>query len=202
VGRAAARELKAEDVPLVVIDELETLEPLMRQEGVLYIVGDPTSEPVLRKAGVERAKGLVCAVDSDATNVYITLTARSLNPDIYIVARASGADSPERLYRAGANRVISPYISSGKQMALLVLRPRVVDSLEALGRRFEELQVEEGSPLVGLPVSEACGAAVPLLVQRRDGVTVANPGPDVLVERGDLILAWGAAADLAPVERL
>jgi monovalent cation:H+ antiporter-2, CPA2 family len=201
VGRAAAHELQTEGVPLVVIDDLETLEPLMRQEGVLYIIGDPTSEPVLRKAGVERARGLVCAVDSDATNVYITLTARSLNPDIYIVARASGAESPERLYRAGANRVISPYLSSGKQMALLVLRPRVVDSLEVLGRRFEELQVEEGSPLVGLPVSEACGAAIPLLVQRRDGDTVANPGPDVLVERGDRILAWGAAADLAPVER-
>jgi voltage-gated potassium channel len=156
--------------------------------------------PVLKKAGIERAKGLICAVDSDATNVYITLTARSLNPDIYIVARASGPESPERLYRAGANRVISPYRSSGKQMALLVLRPRVVDSLEILGRRLEELQVEDGSELLGLPVHEACGAAVPLLIHRADGQTIANPGSEVLVQEGDRILAWGAAADLRPVE--
>ncbi|MEX2553766.1 MAG: cation:proton antiporter [Actinomycetota bacterium] len=200
VGRAVARELESEGAPFVVIDALEDLEPRMRQDGVLYMLDDPTSEPVLRKAGIEKARGLICAVDSDATNVYITLTARSLNPDIYIVARASGPESPERLYRAGANRVISPYRSSGKQMALLVLRPRVVDSLEVLGRRLEELQVEDGSELVGLPVVQACGAAVPLLIHRADGQTVANPGPDVLVQGGDRILAWGASADLRPVE--
>jgi voltage-gated potassium channel len=187
-------------VAFVVIDALEELETRLRQDGVLYMLGDPTSEPILRRAGIERARGLVCAVDSDATNVYITLTARSLNPDIYIVARASGPESPERLYRAGANRVISPYSSSGKQMALLVLRPRVVDSLEVLGRRLEELQIEDGSEMVGLPVREACGAAVPLVIYRSDGETVANPGPEVLVQGGDRILAWGAAADLRPVE--
>lgn len=200
VGRAVARELEGEGAPFVVVDALESLEPRMRQDGVLYLLGDPTSESVLRNAGIAKAKGLVCAVDSDATNVYITLIARSLNPDIYIVARASGPESPERLYRAGANRVISPYRSSGKQMALLVLRPRVVDSLEVLGRRLEELQVEAASELVGLPVHEACGAAVPLLIHRADGQTVANPGPEVRVQEGDRILAWGAAADLRPVE--
>lgn len=200
VGRATARELEAEGVPFVVIDVLEELEPLMRRDGVLYMLGDPTSEQVLKRAGIEHARGLVSAVDSDATNVYITLTARSLNPDIYIVARASEKESPDRLYRAGANRVISPYRSSGRQMALLVLRPRVVDSLEVLGRRLEELAVEPDSPLVGMTVHEACGAAVPLLIHRAGGETVASPGDDVRVEAGDRILAWGAAADLRPVE--
>lgn len=200
VGRAVARELETEGVPFVVIDSMDDLEPLMREDEVLYMVGDPTHESVLRKAGIERARGLVSAVDSDATNVYITLTARSLNPEIYIVARASEKESPERLYRAGANRVISPYRSSGRQMALLVLRPRVVDSLEVLGRRLEELAIEADSPLVGLTVHKACGAAVPLLIHRSNGDTVASPGADVLVEPGDRILAWGAAADLRPVE--
>lgn len=200
VGQATARELEAEGVPFVAIDTKEDLEPQMRRDGVLYILGDPTSEQVLRQAGIERARGIVCAVDSDATNVYVTLTARSLNPEIYIVARASSPETPTRLQRAGANRVISPYYSSGRQMALLVLRPRVVDSLEVLGRRLEELAIEDGSPLVGQTVASACGAAVPLLIHRVDGGSITNPGPEVLVEAGDRILAWGADADLRPME--
>lgn len=200
VGRAAARELEAEGVPFVVIDMKEELEPQMRRDGILYLLGDPTSETVLRTAGIERARGIVCAVDDDATNVYVTLTARSLNPEIYIVARASSPETPDRLKRAGANRVISPYRSSGRQMALLVLRPRVVDSLEVLGRRLEELAVEGDSPLVGQTVARACGSAVPLLIHRSGGETITHPGPEVIVEAGDRILAWGADADLRPME--
>lgn len=200
VGQAATRELKAEGVSFVAIDNKEDLEPQMRKDGILYIIGDPTSESVLQQAGIERARGIVCAVDSDATNVYVTLTARSLNPEIYIVARASSAETPARLQRAGANRVISPYGSSGRQMALLVLRPRVVDSLQVLGRRLEEVAVEHGSHLIGQTVALVCGAAVPLLIHRAGGETLTNPGPDVLVEAGDRILAWGADADLRPME--
>lgn len=200
VGRAAARELEAEGVPFVAIDTKEELEPQMRKDGILYILGDPTSETVLRQAGIEKARGIVCAVDSDATNVYVTLTARSLNPEIYIVARASSPETPARLQRAGANRVISPYRSSGRQMALLVLRPRVVDSLEVLGRRLEEVAVEHGSHLIGQTVAQVCGAAVPLLIHRSGGETITHPGPDLLVEAGDRILAWGADADLRPME--
>jgi K+:H+ antiporter subunit KhtU len=194
VGRAAARELEAEGVPFVVIEALEEVEPRMRADGVLYVTGDPTSESDLLKAGVERAKGLLCAVDSDATNVYITLMARSLNPDIYIVARASEADSPERLMRAGANRVISPYRSSGRQMAHLVLRPTVVDSLDLLGKRLEEIVVESGSGLAGLTVGKACGSAVPLLIYRAGGDTSVHPEPDEVVQIGDRILVWGEEA--------
>ncbi len=200
VGRATARELESEGVPFVAIDNKEDVEIQMRKDGVLHILGDPTSETVLRQAGIEKARGIVCAVDSDATNVYVTLTARSLNPEIYIVARASSPETPARLQRAGANRVISPYRSSGRQMALLVLRPRVVDSLEILGRRLEEVAVEPGSHLVGQTVAHACGAAVPLLIHRSGGETLTHPGPDVLVEEGDRILAWGADADLRPME--
>lgn len=200
VGRATARELEAEGVPFVAIDNKDEVEIQMRKDGVLYIMGDPTSEPVLKQAGIEKARGIVCAVDSDATNVYVTLTARSLNPEIYIVARASSPETPARLQRAGANRVISPYRSSGRQMALLVLRPRVVDSLEVLGRRLEEVAVEPGSHLIGQTVAHACGAAVPLLIHRSGGETITHPGPDLLVEEGDRILAWGADADLRPME--
>src|SRR5688500_12080123 len=104
VGRTVAREFKDEAVPFVVIDSDEDLEEDLIEEGVEYLIEDPSREDVLREAGVERARGLVCAVDSDATAVFITLTARAINPGLFIVARASESQSVERLKRAGANR--------------------------------------------------------------------------------------------------
>ncbi|HEX9713612.1 MAG TPA: potassium channel protein [Actinomycetota bacterium] len=205
VGRTAARELEAEGVPFVVVDRLEELEPIMQSDGVPYLLGDPTSESVLQQAGIERARALISAVDSDADNVYITLTARSMNPDLFIVARASEPKSPERLYRAGANRVISPYVSSGRHMAMLALRPRVVDYLEISGRdekplRLEEFLVEEDSPLVGHSVDEVGGAAVPLVVRRASGEVVTNPNGSEDVRAGDLIVLLGAPVDLRRAE--
>ncbi|MBI4729347.1 MAG: potassium channel protein [Acidobacteria bacterium] len=204
VGRAVAREFEGEGMPFVVIDRKEELEDQMRLDGVLYLIGDPTAEVVLRRAGIERAKGLVCAVDSDADNVYIALTGRSLNPGIFIVARASASETPDRLYRAGANRVISPYVASGRHMALLALRPRVVDYLEMLGperpMRLEELVVEEGSPLVGRLLADAVGAATPLVVCRTNGETVAHPDPGEALRAGDLVVLLGEPKALRPVE--
>lgn len=204
VGRAVAREFEAEGVPFVVIDAKDELEERMRSDGVFYLIADPTSEAVLRRAGIERARGLLCAVDSDATNLYVTLTARALNPGIFITGRAGEAESPERLYRAGANRVISPYVTSGRHMALLTLRPRVLDYLEVVGeeRRFrlEELLVEDGSPLVGRELGEACGEAIPLLLRRATGETLPNPSSREIVQAGDLLLLFGEPKILRPVE--
>ncbi|HXF57997.1 MAG TPA: potassium channel protein [Actinomycetota bacterium] len=205
VGRTVAREYESEGVPFVVIDSKEELEEQMQADGVLYIVGDPASEAVLRQAGVERARALVCAVDSDATNVYITLTARSLNPTIFIVARAGERGSEERLYRAGADRVVSPYVTSGRHMALVSLRPRVVDFFEVVGfggrqARLDELVVEEGSPLVGRTLAEACGPAVPLLLRRGSGEVVPNPRGDERLAPGDLIFLFGEPGALRAIE--
>jgi voltage-gated potassium channel len=205
VGRAVAREFESEGVPFVVIDSKPELETLMRADGVAYAIADPTQEHVLHAAGVERARGLVCAVDSDADNVYITLTARSINPNLFIVARASDPDSPDRLYRSGADRVISPYVSSGRHMALLGLRPRVVDYLDIAGLgekkvRVEEILIEAGSPFVGATVAEVCGEAIPLLIRRNVGHLIPRPeGPEVL-ESGDLLLVVGEPRLLQPVE--
>src|SRR5207344_719968 len=102
----------------------------LRREGVTFVIGEASDESVLRSAGVERARSLVCAVDSDATNVYIALMARSINPSLFIVARASEPGSPDRLLRAGADRVVSPFVTSGRHMAMLSMRPRVLDYLE------------------------------------------------------------------------
>jgi voltage-gated potassium channel len=191
VGRAVARELTRLETPFVVVDPKEELRERMEGDGVAFIVDDPTLEPVLHAAGVGRAAGLVCAVDSDATNVYITLMARSLNPDLMIVARASEPGSATRLERAGANRVVSPFVTSGRHMALMALRPEIVDPLEAgsLGERslaVEERLIEPGSALVSRSVA-AAGTPV-LAIRRANGQVVPNPAPSETLAGGDVVL--------------
>ena len=204
VGRTAARELEAEGAKFVVVEKDEHLEHLMIQDGVTYIVGDPTSEPVLKAAGIERARRLLCAVDSDADNVFITLVARSLNPKIFVVARAAVTTSADRLYRAGADRVVSPYVSSGRHMAMVALRPRVVDYLEVETReasmRLEELQIDQGSKLEGRRLSEIAGKTLPLAIRRRNGELIPNPQPDERLQGGDLLVLLGERDDLRVFE--
>jgi voltage-gated potassium channel len=206
VGRIVAREYEAESVPFVVIDSKEELEEQLRADGVFYIIGDPSSEAVLRRAGVERAKALVCAGDSDATNVHIAWTARSLSPDIFIVARAGEPGSAERLFRAGVDRVVSPYVTSGRHMALVSLRPRVVDFFEVVGlggreARLDELAVEEGSPMVGRTLAEVCGQAIVLLLRRGGtGELLPNPQGGERLAPGDLIFLFGDQDALRKIE--
>src|SRR5581483_3320897 len=204
VGRAAAREFEADGVPFVVIEVKPEIEEDLKRDGVLYLIGNSSSEALLRAAGIHRARGLVCAVDSDAENVYITLVARSLNPNISIVARASEDAAADRLYRAGANRVVSPYVTSGRRMALIALRPEVVDFFD-LARsgsgavRIEELLVSEDSKLVGQTVAQVCGSATALLIRRAAGELVPNPSRDTVVKAGDLVVAFGEPDTLGPL---
>jgi voltage-gated potassium channel len=128
-----------------------------------------------------------------------------MKADLFIIARASEPQSAQRLYKAGANRVVSPYVSSGQQMALLGLRPRVLDYLEIFGRgdssvRLDEIIVEEGSPLIGRSLKEACGEAIPLLLRRSMGDIVPNPDTSERLRDGDLIILVGEPGTLRPVE--
>jgi voltage-gated potassium channel len=202
VGRAAARELRDSGRSFVVIDPQEDLRERMDEDGVLYLIDDPSSEAVLKRAGVDRARSLVCAVDSDATNVYITLIARSIRTDLQIVARASEPGSPERLERAGADRVVSPFVTSGQHMAKMAMRPELVDVLgEEEGQRtlaVEERVVQGGSSLAGRRVADA-GAPV-LALRRRSGETVANPPADLELAEGDTVLMLAAEAGARPGE--
>jgi voltage-gated potassium channel len=157
---------------------------------------------VLLQAGIERARGLFCAVDSDATNVYITLMARSLNPDIMIVARASEPGSAARLERAGANRVVSPFVSSGRHMAIMGLRPEVLDALDSGSRALSSMEVEErlvdqDSPFVGRAVDDADIGAPILALRRADGSVIPNPPGDQRLAAGDVVLILGDASDAA-----
>lgn len=193
VGRTVARELEGEGAPFVVVDRNEELEPELMRDGVATLFGDATSDDVLRAAGIARAKGLVSTLDSDANNVFVTIVARALNADLYVVARASEATSADRMYKAGADRVVSPYVSSGRHMALLALRPRVVDYMDVTsedgpGLRLEEVVIEARSALEGRLLSEIVGDAVPLVVKRVDGELIQMPDATMRVGAGDVVV--------------
>jgi voltage-gated potassium channel len=193
VGRTVARELEGEGASFVVVDRNDELEEELMRDGVVNLIGDATSDDTLNAAGIHRAKALVCALDSDANNVFVTIVARALSPDVYIVARASQATAADRMYKAGADRVVSPYVSSGRHMALLALRPRVVDYMdvtsdEGPGLRLEEVVVEARSALEGRQLAEIAGDAVPLVVKRADGELIQTPDPTMRVGDGDVIV--------------
>src|SRR5262249_11932865 len=198
VGRAVAASLAEQGAPFCVLDVDPALAPLMESHGVIHLTGDPSDEDVLRQVRIEHARGLVCAVDSDAVNVFITLTARALNPELSIVARASRAESVDRLVRAGADRVVSPYELSGRRMGFLAMRPAVVDFLEmvtlAPDLTLEEILVRPGSSLDGRSVGEAVSdhPGVTVLALKR-GESDLEPSPDVeaRLSSGDLVVVMG-----------
>lgn len=203
VGRAAVDELAKQEIPFLVIEVLPELAPLLEEHGVPFITADPSDETVLKRAGIERAKGLLCAVDSDAVNVYITLTARALNPHINIVARASNPKSVAKLEQAGANRVVSPYAVSGSRMALLATQPSVVDFLDVVSvapdLRVEEIVVRDGSPLDGRTIADARvrhTSVTIVAVKHRDGELDPKPDENSMFRPGDIVVVLGPARAL------
>ncbi|MEX2393689.1 MAG: potassium channel protein [Actinomycetota bacterium] len=208
VGRATADEFEYQGENYIIIENEVNLEKLLVERGTPYILGDPSGETVLKEAGIDRAKGLVSAVDSDAINVYITLTARTLNPKLNIVARASSPESVDQLYRAGADRVVSPYVLSGKQMASLALHPSVVDFLDmvtiAPDLRLEEIVVRQGSPLDGKTVGAASndrGDVTILAVKKSGAALVPSPSSNLVLGSGDLVVALGPSKVLGELSR-
>ena len=160
---------------------------------------------MLRQAGIDRARGLICAVDSDEKGVYIVLAARALSPRIHIIARAGQPESERRMELAGANRVLSPYRMAGHRMAELALRPAVVDVIDTLHHGdaqigVEELLVSSRFPGIGRSLGDSGlldGSGAQLLaVRRRDGTLHVNPVPDLTIEEGDLIVALGTEEQL------
>lgn len=208
VGRAAASEFRQQGTPFVVVEPQVSLVPLMEEHDVPYISADPTQEAVLIQAGVEHAKGLVCAVDSDAINVYITLTARTLNPKLSIVSRSSAPESVDQLQRAGADRVVSPYTLSGRRMAALALQPAVVEFIDMVAvapdLRLEEIVVGSGSPLDGKTVGEATGERRELMilaVKKSGDELIPSPDRDLRLSAGDLVVALGPVRVLGELAR-
>ncbi|MDQ4098175.1 MAG: potassium channel protein [Actinomycetota bacterium] len=204
VGAAAVAELRSEGMDVVVVEPDAAKEEDLIEAGVPYLIDDPTQEEVLDEAGITRAKGLLCAVDSDAVNVYITLLARARNPDLFIIARASSPESVDVLKRAGSDRVVSPYRLSGVRMAALALRPAMLEFVDMVSvapdLRVEELVVGERSVLAGSTVREACApydGVMILAVRSPDGELLVPPRADTGLNRGDLLIVVGPMEALA-----
>ena len=200
VGEEIARDFRERHISFLVLDADAARVEEARAAGCLALVGDATDEETLDAAGVRRARGLIAAVGSDAANTYVTLTARSLNPDLRIIARTDHPSSAPRLRQAGADRVISPYAIGGRRMALLALQPLLVDFLETLmgspGREqiLAELEVTEGSGMAGRSVAEACPEGVPVTplgVLHPDGRVVVGASRDVTLAAGDRLIVLG-----------
>jgi voltage-gated potassium channel len=210
VGREAAAELAASGVPFVVIDPAPGLEAFCAQLKCPFVQGDATEDATLIAAGLERAKGLIVTTSSDATNLYVILSARLLNGDIFIVSRAVDDVSVPKLIRAGADRAISPYAIGGRRLAHVMLSPRVVDFLEtALTSGNKTLNIDDvvvgqggaaGKTIEGLQIGAKSGATVLAVV--RDGEPTANPRGDFLLAGGDHLLVLGTSEQLKAVEQL
>lgn len=204
VGRAAARELKERGAEVVVVERQPELEPLLAEDGLPYVLGDSTQEAVLEQAGIRRAKGLLCAVDSDAVNVYIALSARALSSELFIIARASSPESVDKLHRAGSDRVVSPYVVSGVRMASMALSPAVLEFADmvsvASDLRVEELVVGRESRLDSRTISDVCApyeGVMVLAVRKSAGELVIPPRADTVLHQEDLLIAVGPVSALS-----
>lgn len=209
VGREVASAFSDEKVDFVIIEQTQEGHVKATFDGYLCLQGDATTDSVLQGAGIDRARALVAAVGSDADNIYITLSARGLNPHLAIVARASSEESESKLKRAGADRIIFPLRVGGQRMAMSALHPLVVDfidtTLRVHGRELvlEEVTVGPRSPLAGATMAEgqaqAVGTAI-LAVKKKDGTVVTNPDRDTLVETGDELVVIGSRDQLRLLE--
>ena len=209
VGRSAARELARKPLPFVVVDTNEAKLERYSAEGWLTLVGDATLAKVLHDAQIERARGLVAATTTDAINIYIILTARSLNPQLKIIARASEEDAEKHLLTAGADSVVSPYSFAGYRIAQTFMRPNVVDFFDTAMNQKRPLEIEEikvgngarvaGQTLEGSRIRQEMGVIV-LAIKGENTAMRFNPPPDEVIHAGDHLIAMGDPDGLRRLE--
>lgn len=212
VGRQVSRTFESSKVPFVVIDSRPEAAAELEPRSIAHIIGDATSDDVLMEAGIKAAKGLVACSDSDVANVYVTLSARALNPNLRIVARAAIRDTEKKLVMAGADRVISPYFISGMRMAAMATRPVTSDFLDLVthGGQVEfslhEIAVAGNSPLVGKSLEEAdirgVSGAMVLAMRKADGSFDLQPKASSKIERESVLVVLGTQEQLEVLEGL
>jgi voltage-gated potassium channel len=212
VGRRVGEEFRAASVPFVVVDLHEDAVASAKEDAALLVEGDATHDENLRKAGLDRAQGLVAASDDDADNLYIVLSARSAQPELTIVARASGADAEKKLRLAGANRVVLPYSTAGQVMANLVLKPQVTAFLDVVTTatgpdlQLAEIEVRQtceaaGQTIRELRIRHETGAIV-IALRKSDGSFDTTPEPDTPIEIGDVLIGVGSPDEIRALEDL
>ena len=211
IGEIIARQLKERGIPVVIIENKPENLSRLEEAGYYAVAGDATREEVLQEAGIDRARGLVAVVGSDADNVYIVLTARSLKPGLYIVARAEESGAEKKLLRAGADRAESPYEMGGRKMAHAILRPTVTTFMElamteGVEWSMEEVRVGEGSALAGVALKDS-GIRQKLdlilvALKRADGAMLFNPTLETPILAGDTLIALGMRHNLEMLEKM
>lgn len=209
IGRLVSREFASKPIPFIVVEQNPDQCRRLEEEGHLFVEGDATHDDVLEKAGIRNAKGLVTVVTSDSANVFITLTARGINPDLFILARASEDGADVKLMRAGANKVVSPYTIGATRMAQAILRPSVVDFIDiATGTDNIELQLEEievtetstlaGKTLINSGIRKDLGLII--IGIKRSNQMNFNPDPVAEINPGDILIALGESPEIKKLE--
>jgi len=210
IGQVICKILAENRKPFVVVERRGELVDRIADIGYLALEGEAADEDTLTAAGIERARGLIAVVSTDADTVYITLTARGMRPDLFIIARSSGADGAEKkLIRAGADRVFSPYEIGATRMAQEVVRPTVVDFVDLaiqggeLGLRLEELSVPDDAPYAGKTLIDSGirreHDLIVVAIKSRDGEMRFNPTPSTVINGGDILVVLG---DVSNIEAL
>lgn len=211
MGKIICKELKEKNIKFVVIEKnVKNIPP--EKEDILIFEGDATNDEILKDVGIEKAKGLISVLPTDAENLYVVLSARGLNPDLFIVARAGEEGSEQKLLRAGADRVVSPYHIGGLRIAHTVLKPAVVDFIEFATKsgnidlQMEEIKVAEKSRLAGLTLDE-CGIGrdlgiIIVAIKKPAGDMKFNPTFRTTIKAGDTLIALGEASKLKMLEEM
>ena len=206
IGHVICKQFAAENVDFVVIDENPETIQKIEEEGFIYYHGSATEDKTLLETGIEKAKGVVCALPSDAQNLYVILMVKEYNPDIYILSRAEDETSERRLIRAGADRAISPYTVGGVRMAMAALKPAIVDFIEITMRgqnikfRLEEILVSDDSPVIDRSLEESkirqrYGLII-VAIKKASGQMMFNPEASHVIERGDKLITLGENGNL------
>lgn len=211
VGKHAANELLHHKQTFIVIDNDARIRDYATEHGIFALIGHATDDNVLIKAGIERAKGIIIATPNDATNLFIVLSARTLNPSIKIIARAEEESSIRKLLRAGADKAITPHTISGQQLVTLMIHPTIVDFLENTigtydnGLRIESLTIAHNSPIIGHSLDElytTYKSTATILVIIKNRQYFPNPEKYLRIEEGNHIIALGTDEQLTLLEQL
>jgi len=210
IGKVLSNQLKRKPIDLVVIDKNRELIPILDDDKVLYLSGDASDEAILQKAGIQRAKGLIAVLATDTDNVFLVLTARQLNPDLYIIARASRDESKLKLQAAGANKVESPYEMGAVSMAQRIIRPTVTNFLNlAFAHKRKDIQMEEipvnsSSDLINVMLKDSGIRQqfnlIIIAIKKPDGSMLFNPSYETVIEVGDTVIAVGQEGNLQKLE--
>lgn len=212
IGRVISRELKSAGVPFVVIEKDSEAKQYLEDQDIPYINDDSTSEDVLVEAGIEKAKGVISVVDSDANNLFITMSARGLNPDLFILARADEEHTEKKLKRAGANKVVMPYSIGGQKMARIITQPAVTDFLEfalynkEMGLEMGELRVSEKSLIKNVALMDSGIRkdmdVIIVAIRKKSGEMKFNPSSQTRIEVGDTLISLGKSEDLKKLTKI